>query len=192
MEFEIEDFVGVYKNALPEELCDDAINEFEEYKKLGLTVDRKANEKAPDFLKNDDQLFDAKIVETRGSVCAKEIVDITSKCYSHYKSIFGVLEQYESHGILHYKLQKTDVGGGYHVWHPENSRLEVCDRLFAYIAYLNDVEDGGETEFLYQHRRIKPEKGTIIIFPAGFTHTHRGNPPLSNSKYIVTGWIEFT
>jgi len=24
-----------------------------------------------------------------------------------------------------------------------------------------------------------------------FTHTHRGNPPLSNTKYIMTGWLEY-
>jgi len=44
---------------------------------------------------------------------------------------------------------------------------------------------------LYQKRRVKPEQGTICIFPAGFTHVHRGNPPLSGDKYIATGWYEF-
>jgi hypothetical protein len=53
------------------------------------------------------------------------------------------------------------------------------------------VQEGGETEFLYQHMRVKPEQGTLVIWPAAFTHTHRGNPPLSNEKYIVTGWTEF-
>jgi hypothetical protein len=60
----------------------------------------------------------------------------------------------------------------------------------AFILYLNDVEDGGETEFLYYHKRIKPKQGTLILFPAGYTHTHRGNPPLKGSKYILTGWVE--
>ena len=59
------------------------------------------------------------------------------------------------------------------------------------MLYLNDVKEGGETEFLYQHKRYQPKEGTLLIFPAGFTHTHRGNPPISNDKYIVTGWLEF-
>jgi len=59
------------------------------------------------------------------------------------------------------------------------------------MIYLNDVEEGGETEFLYYARRIKPTQGTLLIWPAYFTHAHRGNPPLSNTKYIITGWIEF-
>ena len=57
------------------------------------------------------------------------------------------------------------------------------------MIYLNDVKEGGETEFLYHSKRIKAEKGKIIIFPTDFMHTHRGNPPISNSKYILTGWF---
>ena len=58
------------------------------------------------------------------------------------------------------------------------------------MLYLNSVTEGGETEFLYQKRRIKPQQGRLVIFPAGFTHTHRGNPPLSGDKYILTSWVE--
>ena len=54
---------------------------------------------------------------------------------------------------------------------------------------MNDVEEGGETEFLYQSFRVKPKAGTLILFPSFFTHTHRGNPPLKGVKYLATGWI---
>ena len=88
-------------------------------------------------------------------------------------------------------MQKTKVGGGYHIWHFESMNREVSSRFLTWILYLNDVHEGGETEFLYQSMRVKPEQGTLVIWPAAFTHTHRGNPPLSNEKYIVTGWTEF-
>jgi hypothetical protein len=77
------------------------------------------------------------------------------------------------------------------MWHYESDNRETCHRLLAWMVYLNDVEEGGETEFLYQHKRIKPKQGTLVIWPASFTHTHRGNSPLSNVKYVVTGWTEF-
>jgi hypothetical protein len=64
-------------------------------------------------------------------------------------------------------------------------------RYLAYTVYLNTVEEGGETEFLYQKQRLKPEAGTLAIWPAAWTHVHRGNPPLSGSKYIITTWEEF-
>jgi len=88
-------------------------------------------------------------------------------------------------------MQKTEIGQGYHVWHYESSTRGNCTRLLSWILYLNDVEEGGETEFLHLHRRVKPKAGTFVLFPAAFTHTHRGNPPLSNTKYIATGWVEF-
>jgi hypothetical protein len=50
---------------------------------------------------------------------------------------------------------------------------------------------GGETEFFYQDCSIKPTRGTMVIAPAGFTHTHRGLVPRSNDKYILTSWVLF-
>ena len=63
-------------------------------------------------------------------------------------------------------------------------------RILATMMYLNDVDEGGETEFLYQSLRFKPKRGQFLIWPAGFTHVHRGNPPLSGEKYISTSWLE--
>lgn len=191
MDYEVDDFVGLYKEALSPQLCEAAIEEFRNYEHLGLTISRKENEGAPDNIKKDTQLFSQNITETRGAECTREIIDVVKQCFNHYKSIFGVLENYRSIGILHYKVQKTEIGGGYHVWHSEDSDAESSKRVFSFIGYLNDVHEGGETELLYQYRRIKPEAGSLLIFPAGFTHTHRGNPPLSNTKYIVTGWVEW-
>ena len=91
-------------------------------------------------------------------------------------------------------LQKYVQGsGGYHHWHseiyPQNASCETLHRVLLWMFYLNDVEDGGETEFMYQGRSIAPKKGRLVIAPAGFTHTHKGNVPKSGAKYIATSWI---
>ena len=59
------------------------------------------------------------------------------------------------------------------------------------MLYLNTVEKGGETEFLYQNMRVTPEQGTLVLFPTYWTHPHRGNPPLEGEKYIMDGWLEY-
>jgi hypothetical protein len=59
------------------------------------------------------------------------------------------------------------------------------------MIYLNTIPIGGETEFLYQNTRVNPVEGRIVIWPAGFTHTHRGNQPIGKEKYAITGWVEF-
>jgi hypothetical protein len=90
---------------------------------------------------------------------------------------------------LNCKFQRTRPGEGFHQWHYENGG-EVPYRKLVTMLYLNTVQEGGETEFLYLQRRIQPRQGLLLVFPAGFTHTHRGNPPLSGTKYILTSWLE--
>jgi hypothetical protein len=115
-----------------------------------------------------------------------------SNVYPVYAEEYSILQHgADGHAIYGNKIKHTPVGGGFHHWHFEQFSRETSARVLAYIVYLNDVEEGGETEFLYQHMRVKPKKGSIVLFPAAFTHTHRGNPPLSNDKYIMTGWVEY-
>ena len=87
------------------------------------------------------------------------------------------------------KMQQTLPSEGYHIWHAEWDK-NFPRRQLAWALFLNDVEEGGELEFLHQSIRIKPKKGDFVIWPAFFTHLHRGNPPLSDEKWIVTGWYE--
>lgn len=90
------------------------------------------------------------------------------------------------------KMQRTNPGEGYHIWHHEHGRMTyVKNSMMAWMVYLNDIEEGGETEFLYQHVRVKPKAGQLVMWPAFFTHMHRGNPPLKDDKYVITGWIDY-
>ncbi|MFY8273773.1 2OG-Fe(II) oxygenase [Pseudoalteromonas sp. SSDWG2] len=94
------------------------------------------------------------------------------------------------------QAQKYEVNkGGYPYWHsevyPQNGHNEALHRVLLFMFYLNDVTEGGETEFFYQNKKIAPKRGTMVIAPAYFTHTHRGNKPLSNDKYILTSWVLF-
>ena len=91
-------------------------------------------------------------------------------------------------------LQKYVAGqGGYPYWHseqyPKRDNGEALHRAVLWTIYLNDGFDAGETEFLYQQRKIAPRTGSLLIAPTGFTHTHRGNRPEGGDKYIATSWI---
>ena len=91
------------------------------------------------------------------------------------------------------QMQKYDAGrGNYAYWHCEvypQPGHEAAYRTLLWMYYLNDVDEGGETDFYYQHRSIRPRVGRMVIAPAYFTHTHRGRIPLSGDKYILTSWI---
>lgn len=95
-------------------------------------------------------------------------------------------------------LQRYRAGeGGYHHWHSENypqandPQCEALHRALLFMYYLNDVADGGETDFLYQERSLRPQCGQLVFAPSGFTHTHKGSVPRSNDKYILTSWVLF-
>ncbi len=85
--------------------------------------------------------------------------------------------------------------GGYPYWHseiyPKQGGEETLHRVLLWTIYLNDAFADGETEFLYQRRRIVPRTGSLLFAPAGFTHTHRGNRPKGGNKYIATSWVLF-
>ena len=68
---------------------------------------------------------------------------------------------------------------------------ESLQRTVLWTIYLNDGFDGGETEFLHQRRTVRPKTGSLLIAPAAFTHTHRGNTPHGGDKFIATSWILF-
>ena len=57
------------------------------------------------------------------------------------------------------------------------------------MTYLNDVENGGNTNFEFYNLKIKPEMGKTLIWPADWTHAHTGEIVNSGSKYIITGWM---
>ena len=93
-------------------------------------------------------------------------------------------------------LQRYTGGqGGYPYWHcelyPKDASAETLHRHLLWTIYLNDGFAAGETEFLYQQRKIVPKTGSLLIAPAAFTHTHRGNRPVGGDKYIATSWILF-
>lgn len=90
-------------------------------------------------------------------------------------------------------IQYYPAGGGYKDWHTERgANIEPnISRHLVFMTYLNDVTDGGETEFYYQQLKIKPEKGLTLIWGSDWTFTHRGIPSPSQEKYIVTGWFNY-
>ena len=59
------------------------------------------------------------------------------------------------------------------------------------MTYLNNVDDGGTTDFEYFNIKIKPKVGKTLIWPSEWTHAHTGSVLNNGSKYIITGWIHF-
>ena len=105
-----------------------------------------------------------------------------------YTKEYSIPEPLSSYG---WKIHKVRKGQGYHAFHAEvgQRNLGMHERCLAYMTYIQEPKKGGETEFLFQSKRVEPKRGRTLIWPAHFTHVHRGNPVLEGEKLYITGWF---
>ena len=188
----INNFIGVYDNYITKEECNNAIKLFENQDKFNKTMNRLSFEKASILQKQDQQYFASPNNIEFWWKDLKSMLFNYDLAWNHYSKNVGAQEAYGRLGFKFttIKIQKTLPTEGYHVWHIEHSNHgHDSKRAFVFSIYLNDVEEGGETEFLHFSKRVKPKTGRIVIWPAGFPYVHRGNPPLSKTKYIMTSWL---
>ena len=186
-------FIGCWK-ILNDQLCKDIIVFFKNNPNLhkkGSTIGNTINEKIkkstdltinPDSLKHKDyQIF-------------VEYFNHLNKCFLDYKEQFPFLKTFANKtSIGPFNIQKYSSGDHFSQLHCERTSMSTLHRLFAWMTYLNDVddEDGGTTDFDYYNIKVKPECGKTLIWPAEWTHAHYGSILKKNEKYIITGWIDF-
>ena len=176
IKMEFQDFIGIFDNALDPRFCD-------------FLVDYMDKTEFVDFKRNFGHVKDKQICLDGFSPSeCKQLMEFVNNCLFHYLNEYTYLGNFSYVSSL-CLLQKTEPTQGYHLFHAENVNWNLSSRTMAWMVYLNDVEEGGETEFLYQKLKVKPKKGTVLIWPGGYTHLHRGNPPMSD-KYIATGWYQ--
>jgi len=188
----ITNFIGVYDNYITEEECNKAIKLFEDQNKFNKTLNRLDFEQVPVTHKQDQQYFAAPNNINVWWEELKPMIVNFDIAWNHYIKNTGAGDAYDQ-GPFYFtdlKIQKTLPTEGYHIWHIEHGKgyNNEC-RAFVFSIYLNDVDEGGETEFLNFSKRVKPKKGRIVIWPSAFPYLHRGNPPLSGEKYILTSWM---
>lgn len=198
-----DDFIGVWDNFMPSALCNDLINWFQTWQQQAIITNNERDvpltnpyEGQPHAMPGDNQFktrslgrndLGCMLDSLNGSLSA-QVNQYLQATLNHYCTV------YDSLGSVpltswHVKMQQTPEGGGYHVFHHEDGSYNEAHRTATWMIYLNEDFEGGETEFFYQKRRIKPTTGTVVIWPAGYTHTHRGNLVLKGTKYIITGWF---
>tara|TARA_R100001443_G_C3359528_1_gene178751 strand:+ start:1410 stop:2000 length:591 start_codon:yes stop_codon:yes gene_type:complete len=187
----INNFIGIYDNYITSEECNKAIKLYEDQNKFNNTLNRIDFEKASILRKQDQQFFAGSNNIDVWWEDLKSMMVNFDLAWNHYVQNTGAGDAYGNpFYFTQLKLQKTLPTEGYHVWHIEHQKgFSSESRAFVFSIYLNDVKEGGETEFLHFSKRVKPKAGRIVIWPAAFPYLHRGNPPLSGEKYILTSWM---
>lgn len=197
METKYVDFIGMYEGVYPDGYCHHMIEEFERFHREGLCGNRQNSEGVTKLQKQDEfvglNIKNHTPSSFNGECSLRIFFEGLQRCFDEYVNEFDVLKE-PSLKCSSVKMQKTMPGGGYHVWHPEQGNGDHASRGLVYSLYLNTLEPdaAGETEFLYQRCRIPPKENCMVIWPAAFTHTHRGNTVHGHHpKYIITGWFYY-
>ena len=127
------------------------------------------------------------------SIYIKDYLTELAKCINKYKKKYDSLELLTRWEITEpVKIQKYKPKDGYFATHVERDSLQpFCDRVLVFMTYLNTIKEEGGTYFPYQNYMGKPVQGNTLIWPADFTHPHKGVIAPKETKYIITGWYGF-
>lgn len=181
-------FIGSF--LVEQELCKKVITFFNENSELhqqGLSGGKIDENKK----KSTDLVIFPKNLDQTNFVTLHEYIEELNKCYKLYKKEWPYLnEPFEKLDVGPFNIQKYNEGGHFSKIHSERESLSSLHRLFAFMTYLNDDFEGGETYFLHYDLFIKPQTGKTLIWPAEWTHAHRGDIVKSGTKYIITGWLD--
>ena len=184
-----QDFIEQYPDLLSQEACDGIIERMDHIIDHSISPYKTKNNTA-------DSRVDAACFAEHDYPEAHDLVNIAvGKAIEQYVEKYSIIDFNKHRIVMPYsswtvKLQRTPQNGGYHKWHVENSgHYKYNNRILAWTLYLSTHEGEAETEFLMQGKRIYPVAGTVAIWPACWTHVHRGNPPYIKNKYIATGWF---
>jgi hypothetical protein len=181
------DFIGVWK--INSSLCEEIINFYNEHKdshRQGISGDKIDLDKK----KSTDLTVHPKDLKIPGHECFNEYFNELNKCYQSYKEEWAILNEcFQEVDVGSFNIQKYEIGGHFSKIHSERMSLHNLHRLFAFMTYLNDDFEGGHTFFSHYDLSIKPERGKTLIWPAEWTHAHRGEEIKTNSKFIITGWL---
>jgi prolyl 4-hydroxylase len=182
---ELNDFIHIYENALDSNICDFLISLFDQ---TSDKHERCENEGKPNFTQFN-------FTEHR------ELTEEVNQVHNHIiKNIFTYRDKYyefvdarvfpKDHAFEQFRIKKYNIGGEDRF----DTHVDVLDydsarRFLSFMWYLNDVETGGET--MFEDMIIKPKKGTLLIFPPLWMFPHKGNSPISNSKYIMSAYLHY-
>ena len=201
MSLTLQDTIGVIPNAFQDDLCDTILQLYETAALEGETYQGFSGRGTNNL--NVKNSIDLNLLNYSNTPAIKslndKICDMFNTNINKYATSFPDQDKWSGMNNFNsptvfdvLQVQRYKQGEGhYNAWHHEIMGYRSCKRFFAILVYLNDVEEGGETEFLYAGLKVKPKKGTLVIHPAGFPYVHKGHMPITSDKTILITWLCF-
>ena len=198
-QFNIEQFIGIFPDIIDDELCSGFVKWFDLVSEQNLTMSSLEDSGLSGYKRKDESIsIPDTVTPPEGIISLPQNTFPHGLCNPFWKILQNCLNLYMNELVYDreltshtFKVVRAKPSSGYHVWHHEHTFVAPY-RIAAWHVTLEAPKRGGETEFLHQSMRVKPKVGQLLIWPAGFTHKHRGNPPLEGQKTYITGWFDVT
>jgi prolyl 4-hydroxylase len=181
-------FIHVYENVLDLDDCNFLISLFEKSIDFHETIENesKPNFTQYNFTKNLVKFTEDKKVEDIHNLLIKKTFEYRDKYYDFTDSRVFPTE----HALEQFRIKRYNTGGhDMFDTHVDVMNYDSARRFLSFFWYLNNVEKGGETEFT--SFKIKPKQGTLVVFPPLWMFPHRGNSPISESKYLLSTYLHY-
>ena len=184
-------FIESYDDALTSEQCEkiiDFINSSD------LTPGLVQTPLKNDLIKSEKDSWDISLdADDEGSIEINDLIfNSLTQCIQEYKKQHPQINQLASWRYFpDYNLQKYNPGQAYHSNHCENMNPVSSHRVLAWMYYLNTITDGGGTYFDNYDLTMNAVQGRCVIWPAYWTHMHKGIVSKTETKYIATGWMNY-
>lgn len=174
-------------------ICDDLVSYFESNKDKQREGETDGGKNKHVKNSTDISMLPQEISKPGNEVFIRYFDDLFD-CYKDYCEQWPFLMTFATElNIGEFNVQRYQSGQHFQAVHTERSSIRSLHRIFAFMTYLNDVDEaeGGSTIFTHFDLEAQPNKGLTLIWPAEWTHAHKGSVLLSGSKYIITGWMHF-
>ncbi len=186
-------FIYRKEGALSPELCNSFIESFEasDEKKPGVLYGPEGQSSTSGKKSTDLTFHPGYLEDKTWGPLLNQLVPIIENAQSfyvnRYSDAFQKLDPFRIDS--HFNMQRYLPNEGFSGWHCERAGLKHSNRILVWMVYLNDVTDGGETEFFYQKHWEESKQGKLLIWPSDWPYLHRGVSSPTQTKYVLTGWF---
>jgi prolyl 4-hydroxylase len=182
MVVELNDLIHVHENVLDATTCKSLIDIFEKNKDKHERIEQN---RTPNFTQFNLTQYSNEYKKIHNLVISKTL-EYKKRYYEFIDNrCFPEENAFEQFRIKKYNNDGNDAFDT----HVDVEDHASARRFLSFFWYLNDVEEGGETVF--SDLVIKPETGKLVIFPPLWMFPHRGNPPISNVKYLLSTYLHY-
>ena len=191
----MDEYIKVYDNVIDEVSCNALIEKFEDSHEIFETVHMEDGNEVISFEQIDLHKHEAWASVQQG------MLEVFQDYIMHYKIDCKILPKQwpETYGYEAIRMKRY-LNNGYDRF---DTHVDVRDyasarRFLAFFIYLNDVEEGGETDFVGLYRvgtrmpyYIRPQRGRLLMFPPTWTYPHAGLKPVSGMKYFIHSYCHY-